>query len=201
MIKHGQQGMFDGKIRAYLDADVLGYLPGSYRLMPDDKDSLNLCISRNVFWEEAYQHVMQGAQVMVFVLTDAWLSSPWCQQEMGWALGAGHLPRTASIIIAYYDDNMKTMLTSPGAALKKYKFDLYTEYKNMLSLFGAANVILERMNIASADATDPTGVIAIENNAPALDHLNVLINAELSKKAATTVSTGANSTYETVAHA
>lgn len=37
-------------------------------------------------WKEIYLEAIRNANAMLFIITDAWLESPWCWQEFGWYL-------------------------------------------------------------------------------------------------------------------
>lgn len=40
----------------------------------------------NAQWKEIYLEAIRNANAMLFIITDAWLESPWCWQEFGWYL-------------------------------------------------------------------------------------------------------------------
>ena len=62
----------------YVDAERLPQMAGSYLLEGDPHP-------RNTFWREYYKHAMALANIMVFIITDAWIISRNCWQELDWA--------------------------------------------------------------------------------------------------------------------
>lgn len=61
----------------YLDAETLKGKPGTYI---DEKTKKVL----NDDWEAVYKKAMENCDCMLFIITEAWLKSKWCWQELAW---------------------------------------------------------------------------------------------------------------------
>jgi len=64
----------------YVDSQRLPQMAGSYLVVGN-------IYPRNVFWREYYKHAMALASIMVFIITDAWIISRNCWEELDWAKG------------------------------------------------------------------------------------------------------------------
>ena len=64
----------------YVDSLRLPQMAGSYLVVGNE-------YPRNVFWREYYQRAMALASIMVFIITDAWIISRNCWEELDWAKG------------------------------------------------------------------------------------------------------------------
>ena len=61
----------------YLDAETLKGKPGTYI----DKETNKVL---NDDWEAVYKKAMHNCDCMLFIITEAWLKSKWCWQELAW---------------------------------------------------------------------------------------------------------------------
>lgn len=71
----------------YIDSERLPPLAASYILEPPTDEPGAKMHPRNSFWMDYYQRAMKEAKLMAFVITEAWIESPNCWEELDWATG------------------------------------------------------------------------------------------------------------------
>lgn len=87
------------QLNSYIDAKYLPNEEGSY-LIPDTRQDSGYSFPRNVNWKAWYKRAMLDAPTMIFIVTEAWINSPFCAEELGWAIGARMAKGYLNIIVA-----------------------------------------------------------------------------------------------------
>ena len=72
----------DKGLNAYIDSEYLPSVEGSYLIPMANGNSF----PRNVNWKVWYMRAMLDARAMIFIVTPEWLTSPFCEMELTWAV-------------------------------------------------------------------------------------------------------------------